>query len=211
MPAALPDLEPAEFASGVQGVSPEPLAPQVLERLYGHYAELRRWSARMALVGPGSVPDLLARHYGESLAALPLLPPLPGRLVDIGSGAGFPGLVIAAARPEWRVVLVENRERKWAFLKAAARTAGLASECLNARVAAHLPAGFPEAFEVVTVRALSLPPSVLGVLGSRLRAGGRLILWVGARDPALPMNLKRVAEHALPGSSHRRLQVIEAA
>ena len=64
------------------------------------------------------------------------------RLLDLGSGAGFPGIVLAAARPDLEVTLLEARERKWAFLAAACRRAGLACRCLNARVSAN-PADLP--------------------------------------------------------------------
>src|SRR6185503_13576425 len=159
------------------------------ERLSAHYDELRRWSGRLSLVGPGTAHEVVVRHFGESLAALSCLPEAEGRLVDLGSGAGFPGLVLAAARPGWQVTLVEAQERKWAFLQAAGRRAGLSCRYLNARVAALLPPGFPDAYEVVTMRALRLDPPVLAALRDRLSARGRLLLWAGAEDPALPSGL----------------------
>jgi 16S rRNA (guanine527-N7)-methyltransferase len=163
-------------------------------------------------VGPATAADVMSRHYGESLAGLPWVPAEPsGRLVDVGSGAGFPGIVLAAARPRWRVVLVEARERKWAFLQAAARRAALSCLCLNATVGNLLPPGLPEAYEVVTVRALSLPPPVLAALASRLTEGGRLLLWAGAEEPALPQTLRLAADTPLPGARVRRLLVVERA
>jgi 16S rRNA (guanine527-N7)-methyltransferase len=209
---ALPELSFASFAAGIADRSPEPMSNEVLERLFAHYEELRRWSPSLALVGPGTASEVLSRHFGESLAGLPYLPAGgSGRLVDVGSGAGFPGLVIAAARPGWQVTLVEARERKWAFLQAAARRAGLSCRCLNARVGSLLPPGFPDSYEAVTVRALSLPPPVLAALASRLSAGGRLLLWAGAEEPSLPAGLRLGAEAPLPGSRVRRLLVVEQA
>ena len=125
MGTSLPDIPPARFASEIARLAPEPLSARTLEALYAHYQELRRWSPRLALIGPGTATEVLQRHFGEALAALPLLPEAEGRLVDIGSGAGFPGLVLAAARPAWQVTLVESRERKCAFLQSAARRASL--------------------------------------------------------------------------------------
>jgi 16S rRNA (guanine527-N7)-methyltransferase len=209
MAVALPDLAADEFARGIAAVSPEVLPAPVVAALFAHYQELRRWSGRLSLVGPGTAREVLQRHFGESLAALPLLPPGPARLVDLGSGAGFPGLVLAAARPTWEVVLVEARERKWAFLQAVARRGGLACRCLNARVAALLPPGFPDAYEVVTVRALSLPAPVLAALASRLAPGGRLLFWAGTADPELPAGLRQVRSVPLPGAEVRRLVVVE--
>jgi 16S rRNA (guanine527-N7)-methyltransferase len=210
MAAALPEIPADTFAREVLASSPEPLSAETLGALHAHYEELRRWSPRLSLIGPGTAGEVIARHFGESLAALPLLPPnSEGRLVDLGSGAGFPGLVLAAARPRWSVTLVEAQERKWAFLQAAARRAGLACRCLNARVAALLPPGLPDAYEAVTVRALRLDPPLLQALAARLTSGGRFLLWTGAEDPPLPPELRVSQEQPLAGSLARRLLVAE--
>jgi len=211
MAVALPAIPPAEFAAAVRAQSPEPLTDAVVERLSAHYDELRRWSGRLSLVGPGTAGEVVARHFGESLAALPYLPEVEGRLVDLGSGAGFPGLVLAAARPSWEVTLVEAQERKWAFLQAAGRRAGLSCRYLNARVAALLPPGFPDAYEVVTMRALRLAPPVLAALRDRLAPSGRLLLWAGAENPALPSGLVVSGELPLSGSLARRVLRVERA
>src|SRR5438132_9440850 len=115
MGVALPALTVEAFAAELLAHQPEPLSEAVVSALFAHYEELRRWAPRLALVGPGTAREVVARHFGESLAAVPHLPAAAGRLVDVGSGAGFPGLVLAAARPSWTVTLVEARERKWAF------------------------------------------------------------------------------------------------
>jgi 16S rRNA (guanine527-N7)-methyltransferase len=210
MAVALPEVPAEVFAEKVLASSPAPLSAEIVRALHAHYEELRRWSPRLSLIGPGTASEVIARHFGESLAALPLLPPSPvGRIVDIGSGAGFPGLVLAATRPRWSVTLVEAQERKWAFLQAAARRAALACRCLNARVAALLPPGLPGAYEVVTVRALRLDPPLLQALASRLTPGGRFLLWTGAEDPPLPPELRVSHQQPLAGSLARRLLVVE--
>jgi 16S rRNA (guanine527-N7)-methyltransferase len=214
MGVALPAIPAPEFAAAVQARSPEPLPRETIDRLVAHYEELRRWSGRLSLVGPGTAAEVIERHFAESLAALPYLPEPSerhGRLVDLGSGAGFPGLVLAAARPDWEVTLVEARERKWAFLQAAGRRAGLSCRYLNARVAALLPPGFPDAYEVVTVRALRLPPPVLTALAERLAPRGRLLLWAGLEVPELPPGLAVTGEVPLPGSQARRVLRVEPA
>src|SRR5262249_31489350 len=191
-------------AAPVPAVSPEPLPVLVTAALHAHYQELSRWNRTLSLIGPGTAGEIVSRHYGESLAALPLLPE-EGELVDLGPGGGFPGLVIAAARPRLSVTLVEAQERKWAFLMAAARRAGLPCRCLNARVALPLPADLPAAIDRVTVRALKLDSQVLEALADRLRPSGGILLWVGDELPDLPGTLTVAGERRLPGSLRRRI------
>ena len=205
MPFPLPVITLAEFSAALQACSPEPLSAGAAQALYSHYQELSRWNQRLSLVGPGTVGEIVTRHYGEALAALPLVPLAARHGLDIGSGAGFPGLVLAAARPGLSVTLVEAQERKWAFLATAARRASLPCPCLNVRVSLPLPAGLPESLDLVTVRALKLGPDLLAALAGRLEPGGRILLWVGEDDPDLPPELQPSASIRLPGSRTRRV------
>jgi len=208
MPFELPRIAPEVFATAVRSVSPEPLGDAATDALYAHYLELSRWNRTLSLIGPGTAADFIPRHYGESLAALPFVP-ADGELVDLGSGAGFPGLVIAAARPRLAVTLVEARERKWSFLQAAARRAALPCRCLNVRVGAPLPAGFPACIDRVTARALKLDSQVLEALAERLRPSGRILLWVGDELPILPPALSMAGAARLPDSARRRIVELE--
>lgn len=187
------------------------LPDRLVSPLHQHYQELRRWNRRLSLVGPGTVHEVLSRHYAESLAALPLLEEVrvpggagPLRLVDLGSGAGFPGFVLAAGRPDLEVTLVESRERKWAFLRSAARRSGLSCRCLNARVQVPLPDGFPSEAHVVTCRALAVAPEVLAEI-HRSSPVARFLLWQGEAPPRLPDALAVTREVPLPGSERRRI------
>lgn len=202
---ALPEISKERFASTLAKLSPEPLRDEAVEALYAHYGELSRWNRRLALIGPGTAEEVLGRHFGESLAALSLLPAGPGALVDVGSGAGFPGLVLAAARPDLDVTLVEARERKWSFLLAAARKASLPCRCLDVRVGVPLPAGIPERIDVLTARALKLEPEILRAFAGRLKPEGRILLWVGEKDPELPPELSPRGSLKLQGSERRRI------
>lgn len=208
MPFPLPRLSRSEFASELTPFSPEPLSSGVLDSLYAYYQELGRWNERLNLIGPGTAGEILARHFGESLAALPLLPAGVKSGLDLGSGAGFPGLVLAAARPGLMMTLVEARERKWAFLLSAARQASLSCRCLNVRVRLPLPSGLPESFDVITSRALRLDSDVWGALSRRLGTEGRVLLWVGENDPELPPELAACGESRLAGSDRRRILVL---
>ena len=205
----LPPLSVTEFAARLAPWAPAPLSPEALAALHVHYEELRRWAPRVDLLGPGAVEELFPRHYGESLAALPLLPPGPARLVDLGSGAGFPGFVLAAARPDLEVALVEPRERRWAFLLAAVRKARLSASCLRATVGAAPAPPLPRPIAVVTARALRITRSMVVALAPLLLPDARLLLWSGAAAPDPEAGLRLVSEHPLAGSERRRIRVLE--
>ncbi|HEV3457099.1 MAG TPA: RsmG family class I SAM-dependent methyltransferase [Thermoanaerobaculia bacterium] len=207
----LPAMSRVAFERGIAAVSPEPLTARVMGALYAHYLELVRWNERLGLIGSGTADEILVRHYGEALAALPFIPRSAQRGVDLGSGAGFPGLVLAAARPNLEMTLVEAREKKWSFLVAAARKASLPCPCLNVRVASPLPAGLPESVDLMTVRALKLDTDVLEAFARRLTPEGSILLWVGERDPELPRDLLPYASVRLAGGERRRiLQLVPA-
>ncbi len=203
---ALPPLDPETFALRLRRVAPEPLSDVTVEALWDHYEILREWGRGMSLIGPGTEGEAVERHYGESLAALGWIDPERGaRLLDVGSGAGFPGFVIAAARPRLEVWLTESRQRKWAFLRAAAARAALPCRCLNARVAAALPAEVPEEIDFVTLRAVHLPPAVLAPLLERLAPSGALLWWRGGEDLDPPAGWAVARQISLPGSERRRV------
>ncbi len=199
MGAEIPDLSEDEFRERLAGFLPAGAPGSVLPSLYAHFQELRRWNRRVALVGGGLAVSVVERLFGESLAALELIPESAGCVLDVGSGAGFPGLVIAAARPGVRVVLVEPRGRKWAFLRSAAERASLSCDCLNARVSAALPQGIPESVDRVTVRGLRLGAPEIEALASRLAPGGAFLIWAGPGQEA-PACLRQTRALALgPG------------
>jgi 16S rRNA (guanine527-N7)-methyltransferase len=139
-----PPLAPEDFAALV-GVSRE-----TLDRLRVYEALLRQWTARINLVAAGTLADLWRRHFLDSAQLFPLLPPAALSLVDLGSGAGFPGLVLAILGAPG-VELIEADARKCAFLREAARTAAAPVAIRHARIDS-LP---PRAADVVTARALA--------------------------------------------------------
>lgn len=210
MGSPLPGLSRQEFSVRLETALGASLGDSVLGRLFDHYQEMRRWNPRLSLVGPGTADQVVERHYAESLAALPEFDGPTGRLVDLGSGGGFPGWVLAAALPEWQVTLVEPNNRKRAFLLAAARRADFSLSVLDARVESVLPASFPEAIDRVTVRALKLSPGALAAVVERMSPTGRLLLWTGAERVSTPTGWTLSRHLALPGRT-RRIAVLERA
>ena len=147
----MPDFGPEEFAAQTN-VSRETLA-----RLKA-YADVRvDWNARHNLVAKSTLPELWRRHFWDSAQLEPLIPQTARTLADLGSGAGFPGLVLAAMRPDLAVTLHEATTKKCAFLQAAADRMGLKVEIANAR----LEDLSPRPFDAVTARALAPLPQLL--------------------------------------------------
>ena len=142
---------PEEFAAQT-GVSRETLA-----RLKAYADMLLDWNERHNLVARSTLPDLWQRHFWDSAQLAPLIPDTARTLADLGSGAGFPGLVLAAMRPELAVTLHEATTKKCAFLQAAADRMGLRVSIANARME-DLP---PRPFDVVTARACAPLPQLL--------------------------------------------------
>ena len=148
-----------------------------LERLGGL---VRRWNSRINLVARSTVADLEARHIGDSAALWPLVPVDATCLVDLGSGGGFPGLVLAilamGERPALRIHLVEADSRKVAFLQTAERELGLKNLTIhNLRIEDLGPLGA----DVVTARALAPLERLLDLAAPQLAAGGRCLFPKG--------------------------------
>jgi 16S rRNA (guanine527-N7)-methyltransferase len=116
-------------------------------------------------------------HVEDSLVAVPYIP--AGRIADLGSGAGVPGLVLAAALPDRSFVLVEAVGRKCAFIRETAAAMGLANvEVLHARAEE-----VPPAFDGVCARALASLPVLCEYAAPLLAEGGRAVFWKGAVAP----------------------------
>ena len=112
-----------EFASGLKALGIN-VSRETLQRLEIYAGLLVKWQAKINLVGPATLPDLWRRHFLDSAQLLPLLPAAAGTLVDLGSGAGFPGLVLAIMT-DWSVHLLDSDQRKCAFLRQVALDCGV--------------------------------------------------------------------------------------
>ena len=146
----------ATLTRGAQALGVE-LPPAAVERLGGYFAELLQWSKKTNLVSTeAGEEEILDKHFLDSLALLPHLGEGPAHLLDIGSGAGFPGLACAAARPELSVTLVEPRLKRTVFLGHVARKVGLTQVrvlCCRAEDRDRLPDTWPCTH--ITCRALT--------------------------------------------------------
>lgn len=134
-------------------------------RLDAYAALLRKWQAKINLVSPDSLKDAETRHFADSLQLLPYLRDTDRTLVDFGSGAGFPGVVLALAKPDLAVHVVESDAKKCEFMKTVSRETSypdlshrpIPVTVHTSRIEA-LPA-FP--VDVISARALSALPALL--------------------------------------------------
>lgn len=145
-------------------------------------ALVESWNQRINLSGHRTRDEILVRLVLDALALDRCLPDSPTSLVDLGSGAGFPGLPLAIARPSTRVLLVESRERRHHFQRTAIRTLQLG----NARaIRGRIELLEPEPAEVVVAQAVAPPSEVLGAMLPWIAPGG-LAAIPGAEAPPSP-------------------------
>jgi 16S rRNA (guanine527-N7)-methyltransferase len=167
-------LTAEEFAAAAD------VSRETLERLRSFDALLLDWNSRHNLVARSTIPDRWRRHYLDSAQLYPLIPRQAGALADLGSGAGLPGLVLAAMAAErpLAVTLIESVGKKAAFLNAAAAAMGLGNvTVLHTRVEeASLPAQ-----DVLTARALAPLPRLLQ-LAAPLAREDTLCLFLKGQD-----------------------------
>jgi 16S rRNA (guanine527-N7)-methyltransferase len=144
-----------------------------------------------------------------------------GRIADIGSGAGFPGLVLAVALPDSQIDLVESVGRKCEFIQRAIDAAGIANATVvNARSEEVASGGRRDSYDAATARAVGRLSTLAELASPLLRENGVLVAWKGRRDPEEEEQLERAAgplamrpERIInvgdrAGSRHRHLHVI---
>jgi 16S rRNA (guanine527-N7)-methyltransferase len=175
------------------------LAARVLEYL----TLLAKWDAKLNLTSESAV-GAVRRHFGESFFATTLLPLERGTLVDVGSGAGFPGLALKLIRPELDVVLLEPNRKKCAFLAEVARTLALKNVRIIARRTEE--AGLEAASsDYITFRAVGQHMKLLDWAQCALKKDGKLIAWIGEEGADLLASepgWKLEAKAAIPFQSH---------
>lgn len=142
---------------GCQAIGLADLDDDAVNRLYDYYKELRHWNKRMNLVAKKATEkEILEKHFLDSLTLLPLLDDGNTHLLDIGTGAGFPGLVCKAAKPSLQLTLVEPRKKRVAFLSHITRTLGLTDiSILDCRVEDEVMLPSDGGFSHITSRAVS--------------------------------------------------------
>jgi 16S rRNA (guanine527-N7)-methyltransferase len=153
------------------------LSPRLEEPDLGrlvHYAELlERWSARHNLVRVVSREELVTRHIFDALTAAPFFPER-GELLDVGSGAGLPGVPLLAVLPRWKGTLLEPRQKRWAFLRLVIRELGLEAEAVRDRYQDLSPG---RRWDRITARAVGGNRALLQWAAGHVRPGGQVVFW----------------------------------
>ena len=162
---------------------------------------LGKWNRTYNLTAITDPTEMVISHLLDSLAVLPWLPETDRlRLLDVGAGAGLPGLILAIARPEWAVVLLESRQKKAAFLRQASIELGVRNvEVAAMRVEDYRPAA---AFDVVISRAFASLSKFVEVAWPLMRPHS----WLVALKGKYPRDeLAALTKHPAPRAE--RLQV----
>jgi len=183
--------------------------------LLAYLALLARWNATYNLTAIRDPREMVAKHLLDSLAMHAATAPLAaagGRLADLGTGAGLPGIPLAIAQPGLRVALVESNGKKARFLREAIRSLGLGNaQAVESRIEAW---DAPGAFDAITARALATLPLILGLGGHLLKPDGVLLAMKGAvpeaEIAALPAGwaVREVRPLAVPGLAAERHLVV---
>lgn len=212
------ELIPRLAALGVE------LSPDALPRL----ARLRQLvvaeNERTNLTRIVEEGEFVEKHVFDSLCGLSAAPARgSARVVDVGSGGGFPGLALAIARPAWSLVLVETLHKKASFLERAARELTLAHVTVlaeRAEDAARRPEN-RDAFDLATVRAVASAAVTLELVLPFVEVGGRALLYRGPDEAAADETAARAAaavlgggdvrvtSYALPSGAERRLIAVD--
>ena len=154
---------------------------ETLERLRVYDGLLKKWTIKINLVAKSTLSEVWSRHFADSAQVFAAIPRNSLSLCDLGSGGGFPGLVIAALahekQPDLSVSLVESDVRKATFLVTAAREMGL-RVVVHAERIETLPA---QNADVITARALASLNDLLSMTNLHLRKGGTALFLKGER------------------------------
>ncbi len=164
---------------------------------------LIRWNRTVNLISPGDESQLWDRHIADSLQLVPLVDPFPDRAIDLGSGGGFPGLILALATGV-PFDLIEADQRKAAFLREAIRITGAPARVHAVRIESADLAPAP----LITARALAPLPKLLDLAAPLLASGGHCLFLKGANVQAelthaaaqWHMQVERLPSRTAPGA-----------
>jgi 16S rRNA (guanine527-N7)-methyltransferase len=144
--------------------------------LASYAAMLRKWNPAINLVSPTTLDEIESRHIADSRALIDIAADARGSWVDLGSGGGFPGLVVAICRPDLKVTLIESDQRKASFLRSVIRETLLQNAAV---IAKRIEAVDRLDAANVSARALASLPQLMAYVERHLNMGGKAWLMKG--------------------------------
>ncbi len=205
-----PQLDPDELlvaGAASLGLRLDPLA---LDRFRRYRTELSRWSEQVNLTALRRPDQIVREGFLDSLACAPLIPPGAARVVDIGSGAGFPAIPLAIHRLDLTFTLVEAVRKKVTFLRHIARSLGLPLTVLHARAESLADdRAHAAAYDLALARAVAPIPQQARLVRPLLRPGGIFLAHVGGGVHGLAEALRagfllEPRTHVVAGPAPRR-------
>lgn len=178
-----------------------------------YLAELEKWNAAYNLTAVRDPVEMVTRHLLDSLAVLDAIGEMPiGSMLDVGSGAGLPGIPLALARPDWRIDVLDSNGKKARFLRHAVRALDLRNvNVIEARAEAHEP---EDGYDAIISRAFASLADFVGATEHALADDGHWLAMKGRLDDnelaALPpiVSAPRVVRLHVPGLHEDRHLVI---
>ncbi len=161
------------------------LSEQECDKFVAYYDLLIDWNTRMNLTAITAPEEVVKKHFADSLAALPLLSD-GAKVVDVGTGAGFPGIPLLIRRPDLRLTLVDSLQKRIGFLETVLRELGLTAACVHARAEdfGRMPA-HRGTYDFAVSRAVAALPVLLELTVPLLKVGGKSICFKGEASQEL--------------------------
>lgn len=186
------------------------LSPAQLSQVQAYLELLLRWNRRVNLTAIREPRRIVRELFCESMYLTRVLP-LSGSLLDIGSGAGFPGLALKLVAPELSVVLLEPRQRRCAFLKEAVRFLHVSDITVEAAPMSQYGRGYRECFEIATTRGVAMTAAFLENAQDMLKPRGALVVFttqeIAMKTVELRSSLKWRQPIPMPHSRERCLLI----
>ena len=156
------------------------LSVEIITVLLQYLELLRRWNKKIQLIGPAKPAEEVVLHLIDSLAGLRFLDQDQGRFLDLGSGAGLPGIPLAICRPDWKFTLVESRDKKAAFIRNAVRSLGLDNvDVRSIRAGAKGDGLDKKGFDLVSARALGSLKDIFFIARPYIAPSGGFLAYKG--------------------------------
>jgi len=186
----------------------EPLSTDQVKQVVTYLDLLLKWNAKISLTAMRDPEEIVQRHFGESFfAAEHAEVAEASTLIDVGSGAGFPGLAMAILASQTQITLIESQQKKVAFLREVVR----ALQLRNISVYAGRAEESKLKSQIVTMRAVEKFETALPIAASLMEPEGKLALLIGASQAEIarrsPLNLVWLDALSIPKSRERILLI----